>query len=113
MTRVTFHILAHISQHILINISTTQETVNSLAHLSLAGVQQPSGGLTHYRAHVSSLCMAQAHLPCLCQGSTGPCAQREQVWFSKVLVKQDPIRIEIKPRRIVFNKSSLATIVLR
>ena len=27
--------------------------------------------------------------------------------------KQDPIRIEIKPRRIVFNKSSLATIVLR
>jgi hypothetical protein len=29
------------------------------------------------------------------------------------LAKQDPIRIEIKPRRIVFNKSSLATIVLR
>jgi hypothetical protein len=49
----------------------------------------------------------------LCQGLTGPCARHEQVWFSKVLAKQDLIRIEIKPRRIVFNKSSLATEVLR
>ena len=48
-----------------------------------------------------------------CQGLTGPCARREQVWFSKGLAKQDPIKVEIKPRRIVFNKSSLATIVLR
>jgi hypothetical protein len=49
----------------------------------------------------------------MCQGLTGPWARREQVWFSKALAKQDPIRIEIKPRQIVFNKSSLETTALR
>jgi hypothetical protein len=49
----------------------------------------------------------------LCQGSTGPCARREQVWFRQDLTKQDLIKVEIKLRRIVFNKSSLETIALR
>jgi hypothetical protein len=53
-----------------------------------------------------------------CQGLTGPCAQREQVWFSKVLTKQDLIKVEIKPRRIVvqmdqFNKSLLRIRILQ
>jgi hypothetical protein len=97
---------------------SSSHIVKHCLHLFYHTLSLECGQLSHWPAlemmiqsHDGSVCsvafLPDGHCIALCQGSTGPCARCEQVWFSKVLTKQDLIKVEIKPRRIGFTGRSV------